>query len=86
MLNYGEKNKYSNSRVVRKKISERKKKPITPTLCKLNGRSLTPLVSSNSFYSIILDYLIITSISNFWFNVTQQSTKDGWSTESECTY
>ena len=49
MLNSGEKNcalrdkknKYSNSRVVKKKNSERKKNPIAPTPCKLNGRSLT---------------------------------------------
>ena len=47
MLNSGKKiralrdkkNKYSNSRVVRKKFSERNKKP-TPPPCKLNGRSL----------------------------------------------
>jgi hypothetical protein len=34
-------NNYSNSRVVRKQISERNKKPYPhPTPCKLNGRSL----------------------------------------------
>ena len=42
--------KYSNSRIVRKKISERKKKnPIPP--CKLNGRSLT-------IYSLCLDPVV----------------------------
>ena len=35
------KNKCSNSRVVRKNISERNKKNITPPPFKLNGRSLT---------------------------------------------
>ena len=48
MLNSGKKirvlpdkkNKYSNSRVVRKKNSDRNKKPYPPPLCKLNGRSL----------------------------------------------
>ena len=49
MLNSGKKfralrdkkNKYSNSRVVRKKNSERNKKPYLPhPPCKLNGRSL----------------------------------------------
>ena len=43
MLNSGERKKYSNSRVVRKKNSERNKKTITPSPLppfKLNGRSL----------------------------------------------
>ena len=35
---------YSNSRVVRTKISERKKKTHNPPLCKLNGRSLTKAI------------------------------------------
>ena len=35
------KNKYSNSRVVRKKISERNKKPSPPPPFKLNGWTLT---------------------------------------------
>ena len=41
------KNKYSNSRVVRKKISERKKKTIPP--CKLNGRSLMKIICVITF-------------------------------------
>ena len=41
MLNSGIKNKYSNSRVVRKKNSERNKQPYPPPPFKLNGRSLT---------------------------------------------
>ena len=39
MLN-SEKNKYSNSCVVRKHFSERNKKPYPPPPFKLNGRSL----------------------------------------------
>ena len=49
MLNVGKKfravrdnkNKYCNSRVVRKNISERKKTITPPPPCKLNGRSLS---------------------------------------------
>ena len=52
MLNSGKKiralrdkkNKYSNSCVVRKKNSERNKKPQPPPPFKLNGRSLTSIV------------------------------------------
>ena len=46
MLRATKKNKYSNSRVVWKKIPERNKKH-TPLPCKLNGRSLTKTIIIN---------------------------------------
>jgi hypothetical protein len=63
MLNSGKKiralcnkkNKYFNSRVVRKKNSERNKKPLPP--CKLNGRSLT--VKCRKKLTYVLFYFII---------------------------
>ena len=54
------KNKYSNSRVVRKKNSERNQKTYPP--CKLNGRSLSNNVLCNCFrffygsVKILLEY------------------------------
>ena len=46
-----QKNKYSNSCVVRKKISERNKKPYPPPLpFKLNGRSLKRLNKNIKFH------------------------------------
>ena len=58
MLNSGkkisrQKKKYSNSRVVRKTISERKKThkaPLSP--CKLNGRSLNTFIPTHSILSL----------------------------------
>ena len=42
--------KYSNSCVVRKKISERNKKPYPPPPLKLNGPSLITMYSVNLYY------------------------------------
>ena len=42
MLNTGQKNKYSNSRVVRKKNSERNKKPYPPPSPPLQVKWLVP--------------------------------------------
>ena len=49
MLYSGQKNKYSNSSVVRKKILNETKQPYPPPPCKLNGRSLKALPQAVSY-------------------------------------
>ena len=52
------KNKYSNSRVVRKQISERKKIPYPPPppSCKLNGRSRNPCYENKRFGYVFVNW------------------------------